>query len=252
MKKTLSKFLVKINRSREGVNVFKDHNGNDIEIVTEILSQNAGYYATMHGEVVNIPEGKRRRRVEYVDDKWKYTDTDEFVSKEFCECTVNYNNEVGYTYVEEPVLKQFFRYDTDIKVGDVIYFHHHVADEANMVEPDIYACEFRQIFGRVRDGVFTSMEEWVFCEPVMYEGEVRSSGLLIPHLISKVSQKGFEGQEIGKWHPSEAIVKYVPEYYKDHLQPGDRISFIKNADYDMKVEGDVLFRINIEHMLYIC
>lgn len=251
MKKTLSKFLVKINRSKEGVNVFKDQNGNDVEIVTEILSQNAGYYATMFGEVVNVPEGKRRRRVEYVEDKWVYHDNGQPMEDGFCECTVNFTKEVGYNYIEEPILKQFFRYDTDIKVGDIIYFHHHVADPANMVEPDIYTCEYRQIFGRLRDGVFTPVEEWVFCEPIMYEGEVRSSGLLIPHLVSKVSQKGFEGQEIGKWHPSEAIIKYVPEYYKDQLNIGDRIAFIKNADYDMKVEGQVMFRMMLDSIMYV-
>jgi co-chaperonin GroES (HSP10) len=124
-----------------------------------------------------------------------------------------------------------------------------VSDDNNRVE-DLYICEHRHIFGRLRDGIFTPVEDWVFCEPIPYEGEERSSGLLVPHLISGMTQKGFEGQIIGKWHPSEAIVRYVPRFWQNQLKKGDRISFIRNADYDMKVEGEVLFRINAEHIMY--
>lgn len=248
--KTITKYAVKIARQSEGISVFKNEKGEDVIIQTEILPQNAGYYATQKGVVVNTPQAKWRRRVIYENDQWLYYDTKEVMPE--CECLVNYTKEVGFNYVDLPVIKTAFRGDVDIKEGDTIYFHHHVADEMNMVEEDIYLCEYRQIFGRVRDGVFTSVEDWVFCEPIPYEGDTRSSGLIIPHLISNVTQKGFDGQVIGKWHPSEAIVKFAPPIYKDQIKPGDRISFIRNADYDMKVEGEVLFRINAEHILYIC
>lgn len=247
--KTISKYAVKIERSMEGISVFKNEKGENVIIQTEILPQNAGYYATQKGTVVSIPEAKWRRKVNYIDDQWVFDDTNEPLG--MCECVVNFTKEVGYNYVDLPVSKTAFRADIDIKIGDTIYFHHHVAEESNKIEEDTYLCEYRQIFGRSRDGVFSSVEDWVFCEPIPHEGSVRESGLIIPHLVSNVTQKGFDGQVIGKWHPSEAIVKYVPEIYKDELKPGDRISFINNADYDMKIEGDVLFRIHAEHIMYV-
>ena len=247
--KTITRYTVKLDRNLEGMSVFKNEKGEDVIIQTEILPQNAGYYATQKGVVTSIPEAKWRRKVEYVDDRWIFDDTKEPLG--LCECVVNFNKEVGFNYVDMPIIKTAFRADVDIKVGDTIYFHHHVADEANMVDEDVYLCEYRQIFGRTRDGVFLPIEDWVFCEPISYEGETRSSGLVIPHLISGMTQKGFEGQVIGKWHPSEAVVKHVPPRYHNDLKPGDRISFIRNADYDMKIEDEVLFRINADHIMYV-
>ena len=248
--KTINKYLIKLDRSDEGINIFKNEKGEDVIIQTEILPQNAGYYATQKGTVVNAPQAIWRRRVVYDGTQWLYDDNNEKMPEGFCECTVKFTQEIGFNYVELPIIKTAFRGDVDIKEGDIVYFHHHVADESNEVD-GMYLCEHRQIFGRVRDGVFTSVEDWVFCEPIPYEGEVRSSGLLVPHLISGMTQKGFEGQVIGKWHPSEAIVKHVPPRYKDDLKVGDRVAFIRNADYDMKVEGEILFRINAEHIMYV-
>lgn len=246
MKTTLYKYLVKIDREEEGINIFKNEKGEDVIIQTEILPQNAGYYATQKGTVVNTPQAKWRRKVEHDQDKgWFFPDTNE----ECFECVILFDEKVGYNYVDMPIVNTAFRNDVDIKVGDIIYFHHHVSDENNRLE-DYYICEHRHIFGRVRDGLFCPVEDWVFCEPIPYEGEERSSGLLVPHLISGMTQKGFEGQVIGKWHPSEAIVKYVPPFWRNQLKKGDRITFIRNADYDMKVEGEVLFRISAEHIMY--
>lgn len=247
--KTITKYTVKLERTHEGISIFKNEKGEDVVIQTEILPQNAGYYATQRGTVTNVPQAKWRRKVNYENDQWIFDDTQEPLG--LCECVVNFTKEVGYNYVDLPVIKTGFRGDVDVIEGDIIYFHHHVADEANMTEEDTYLCEYRQIFGRTRDNVFTPVEDWVFCEPIPYEGNTRDSGLLIPHLISGMTQKGFEGQIIGKWHPSEAIVKYVPPVYKGELQAGDRIAFIKNADYDMKVEGEILFRINADHIMYV-
>tara|TARA_Y100001938_G_C8086366_1_gene432305 strand:+ start:2165 stop:2746 length:582 start_codon:yes stop_codon:yes gene_type:complete len=122
-----------------------------------------------------------------------------------------------------------------LKKGDKVYFHHHVIDERMASEfggDNIYKAHYDQIYCYVRDGKITMLQDYVFVEPIELEDKIGKI-----HIQSKESTKR------GK-------VKFCNQFSKDDgFKNGDEILFIKNANYDMIIEGERLFRMNNNEIL---
>tara|TARA_R100000008_G_scaffold26150_1_gene14235 strand:- start:20540 stop:21112 length:573 start_codon:yes stop_codon:yes gene_type:complete len=116
-----------------------------------------------------------------------------------------------------------------LKEGDKVYFHHHVIDERMASEfggENIYKVHYDQIYCYVRDNKITMTQDYVFVEPIKSEDKIKNL-----YVQSKESTKR------GK-------VAYVNKFSKDEgFGIGDEIMFLKNANYDMIIEGERLFRM---------
>ena len=152
----------------------------------------------------------------------------------------------------------------DVKEGDKIYFHHLVTgaksgvtidkkieDESgqqhkseNLVDwvddENVYKVHWQQIYARVRDGEVHMLNDYVLVEPVKEtENEIKSeSGLFL-----KANQE--EKSNVG-------ILKYVNSNTEAlGAKVGDKIYFETNSDYEMDIEGERLFRMKNNDLIYV-
>ena len=129
------------------------------------------------------------------------------------------------------------RVDDGIKLKEVdkVYFHHHVIDERMTSEfggENIYKVHYDQLYCFVRDNEISMLQDYVFVEPIQLEDKIGNI-----YIESKESVKR------GK-------VKHANKFSKeDGFKNGDEILFIKNANYDMNIEGEKLFRMKNSEIL---
>ena len=123
----------------------------------------------------------------------------------------------------------------NLKKGDKVYFHHFCIDEKMASEfggENIYKINYEQIYCFIRDGKITMTMDYVFVEPVQLEDKIGNI-----YIQSKESVKR------GK-------VKHANQFsINDGFKNGDEILFIKNANYDMIIEGERLFRMKNSEIL---
>tara|TARA_R100001463_G_scaffold23312_1_gene56005 strand:+ start:917 stop:1489 length:573 start_codon:yes stop_codon:yes gene_type:complete len=122
-----------------------------------------------------------------------------------------------------------------LKEGDRVYFHHHVIDERMASQfggENIYKVNYDQIYCYVRDGKITMTQDYVFVKPTQTEDKIANI-----YIESKESTKKGE-------------VAHTNQFSKDDgFAVGDEIVFIKNANYDMIIEGERLFRMKNNEIL---
>tara|TARA_R110001592_G_scaffold108024_1_gene302128 strand:- start:32046 stop:32627 length:582 start_codon:yes stop_codon:yes gene_type:complete len=122
-----------------------------------------------------------------------------------------------------------------LKKGDKVYFHHFCIDEKMASEfggENIYKVNYEQIYCFVRDGKITMTMDYVLVEPVQLEDK-----------IGRIYIESKESVKRGK-------VKHTNQFSKDDgFKNGDEILFIKNANYDMIIEGERLFRMRNSEIL---
>ena len=119
--------------------------------------------------------------------------------------------------------------------GDKVYFHHHVIDERMASQfggENIYKVHYDQIYCYVRDGKITMTQDYVFVKPIQTENKIKNI-----YVESKESTK-------------KGIVAHTNKFSKQEgFGVGDEIVFIKNANYDMVIEGERLFRMKNNEIL---
>ena len=122
-----------------------------------------------------------------------------------------------------------------IKKGDKVYFHHFCIDERmsdDFCGENIYKVHHDQIYCIVRNGKIIMTQDYVFVEPVNTEDKIKGF-----YMQSKESTK-------------EGIVANTNQFSKeDGFKVGDKIMFIKDANYDMVIEGKRLFRMKNSEIL---
>ena len=119
--------------------------------------------------------------------------------------------------------------------GDKVYFHHHVIDERMASQfggENIYKVHYDQIYCYVRGGKITMTQDYVFVKPIQTEDKIKNI-----YIESKESTK-------------KGIVAHTNKFSKQEgFGVGDEIVFIKNANYDMVIEGERLFRMKNNEIL---
>jgi co-chaperonin GroES (HSP10) len=138
-------------------------------------------------------------------------------------------------------ISSYFKTEMELAPGDKVYCHHFIADEKNMIEihgEKLSRLNYGMLYARVRDGKVHMLSDWVLVEIIKdKEEELKSeSGIW---LKTKEEKK----EQIGK-------VKYVnSKSIDDGFKPGDTIMFIKDADYEMEIEGQKLYRMRNQDIL---
>ena len=150
---------------------------------------------------------------------------------------------IQYGIVKYPPIRlsKWLNTEVELKSGDKVYGHHFIGNDSNKIE--IYGKKYNMLpynmlYVRVRDNKVHMLSDWVLVEKVEDREEdiVTESGIILKTQVQKKEQIG--------------VVKYVNSTSIDFgFKPGDRILFIKDADYEMEIEGEKLFRMKNDNIL---
>ena len=157
--------------------------------------------------------------------------------------------EFNYRVTEGPVVASPFKYDTGVRVGDTLYFHHLVVmqggqvltgvDDHYIVKYNPEAISNQAIAYKCQDtGEIKPLTGWSLLEPVDEEDKTKSDVIEVVQLKEKLPTKGRVAftssgiQELG-------------------LKVGDVVGFKENRDYRIHIDGKEYYRTRIEDLLYV-
>jgi co-chaperonin GroES (HSP10) len=141
------------------------------------------------------------------------------------------------------------KYNTGVKPGDTLYFHHHVVvsneGKGQLVDDDIYFVRFdphnsgnTQAYAyKCQDtGEIHLLSEWIFLTPEEQEDEeVTESGIITELKKPEYNMFGY-------------VLYDSPAVQELGLKKGDKVMIMKNADYRMKIDGEEVYRTHITHI----
>jgi len=135
----------------------------------------------------------------------------------------------------------------DLLPGDTVYVHHFVIEDERKVPvkgKDYRWLEYNQIYCRVRDGILKTLGYYILVEPVKYDEskfkKESDSGLVL-------TQKA--GTE---YVDRVGIVAHVGNDAEAHgINVGDKIFFNKNCEYEIKIQGKRLYRMEMRDVITV-
>ncbi len=141
------------------------------------------------------------------------------------------------------------KYDTAVKPGDTIYFHHHVVISNNgkgqLVEDDIYFVRYDPYNSRSTQayayksqdtGEIHLLSEWIFLTPEEQpDEEVTESGIITELKKPEYNMFGY-------------VLYDSPAVQQLGLNKGDKVMIHKNTDYLMEIDGNEVYRTHIDHI----
>ena len=158
--------------------------------------------------------------------------------------------EFNYRVTEGPVVASPFKYDTGVRVGDTLYFHHLVvmqggqvltgADDHYIVKYNEDAISNQAIAYKCQDtGEIRPLTGWSLLEPVEQE-ELKTKSDVI------------EVVELKEKLPTKGRVAFTSSGIKElGLKVGDVVGFKENRDYRIEIDGKEYYRTRIEDLLYV-
>lgn len=171
-------------------------------------------------------------------DTIKFGDTEIFLDSRFDE----FANRIS----EAEIVATPLKFSTGAKEGDTLYFHHHVVlDKRAEIDKELYRVKFDPEGGygsqayayKGEDGEVKVLPGWVFLIPEVGEEPTSESGLII---------------SMKKEVKMEGVVRFdTPELLEMGVKAGDRVGFSKESDYTMEVNGEKLWRMTPNDLLYV-
>ena len=157
--------------------------------------------------------------------------------------------EFEYRITEGPVVASPFKYNTGVKPGDTLYFHHLVVmqggqpltgdDDHYIVKYDPEAINSQAIAFKCKDtGEIKTLGGWTLLEAVEEKEEFPSDLIEMVELEQKLPTKG-------------RLVYGNEETDYMGLISGDVVGFKKNRDYRIKIDGKEYYRTRSEDLLYV-
>jgi len=159
-------------------------------------------------------------------------------------------NEFENRIQEGPVIASPFKYDTGVKVGDTLYFHHLVVLNEGQVltgEHNHYLVRFDPehtinnqaiAYKDQHTGSISPLAGWSILEPV--EEEIAKESDLIE--VVKLSEDPV----------TKGRVAFSAPWIEDiGAKVGDVVGFKKNMDYRIKIDGKEYYRTRAEDLLYV-
>lgn len=172
----------------------------------------------------------------------KFKDTFKMAGKEFYLESKFREFENRYCYGE--VVAVPLKHETPVRVGDILYFHHHVVLDARAeIDKNLYLVRYSktgghgtQAYAYKRDGHLRLFSDWVFVGIEKEEGEKTKSGIILlePSVKKNVATVLYESDELDR----------------EGIKKGDKVYFANNADYEMELEGETVYRMRIDDILY--
>ena len=156
---------------------------------------------------------------------------------------MNWVNQKAEVYSVPDKLDAWMNTEVELEPGDTVYTHHFINDEQHALNVDgmeLSYMAYNQLFARVRNGKIHMVNDFVLVEPIREtEDEIKTdSGLYLK-----------ANEEI---KTNIGILRYVNSDTK-HIgaKVGDKVYFENNADYEMDIEGEKLFRMKNNDLVYV-
>ena len=158
-------------------------------------------------------------------------------------------NEFEHRVMHGEVMGVPQKYKTDVEVGDTLFFHHHVVITPQVVDEKhhLYQVLFDPNGGfssqayavkKKETGEVIALGDWVFLEPIRPEAKLKSDLLEIVSYDTPRNEKG--------------KIKYASDKIKEHgLEVGDTVFFQKDADYEMLIDNQTLWRMLVQHLMVV-
>jgi co-chaperonin GroES (HSP10) len=172
----------------------------------------------------------------------KFKDTFKMAGKEFYLESKFREFENRYCYGE--VVGVPLKHETPVRVGDILYFHHHVVLDARAeIGKNLYLVRYSktgghgtQAYAYKRNGQLRLFSDWVFVGIEKEEGEKTNSGIILlqPSVKKNIATILYESDELDR----------------EGIKKGDKVYFANNADYEMELEGETVYRMRIDDILY--
>lgn len=157
--------------------------------------------------------------------------------------------EFNYRVTEGPVVASPFRFQTGVRPGDTLYFHHLVVMQGGQVltgDDSHYIVKYAEeaisnqaIAYKCQDtGKIKPLYGWSLLEPVEEE-EKEDEGLIeLVHLKENL--------------PTRGRVAFSSDQIEEiGLKVGDVVGFKENRDYRIKIDGKEYYRTRVEDLLYV-
>ena len=157
--------------------------------------------------------------------------------------------EFNYRVTEGPVVASPFRFQTGVRPGDTLYFHHLVVMQGGQVltgDDSHYIVKYAEeaisnqaIAYKCQDtGEIKPLYGWSLLEPVDEE-EKEDEGLV--ELIQLKDNL-----------PTKGRVAFSSDQIEEiGLKVGDVVGFKENRDYRIKIDGKEYYRTRVEDLLYV-
>lgn len=144
------------------------------------------------------------------------------------------------------------KHETDVKVGDTIYFHHHVVVQGGTPLPgyeDCYTVMFHPT---------SAMDSQAFAHKCAETDKVKSlSSWCLLEFVEEKHADDLESDAIKlvdftKKAPTKGRVAYMSKEAKDMgIKSGDVVGIDKNRDYRVVVDGKDYYRTRSDDFMYV-
>ena len=159
-------------------------------------------------------------------------------------------NEFDHRVTSGEVISPPHKYDTGVKEGDTLYFHHLVVlnegtpltgvKDSYLVQYDPEECMNSQCiaYKSKETGEVYPMSGWSLLQYVEEEDSLKSDSIELVSLEEKLPRKG--------------RVSFDAPWLEDiGVRKGDIVGFPKNMDYRIKIDGDEYYRVDPSDLLYV-
>ena len=142
------------------------------------------------------------------------------------------------------------KYNTGVKEGDTIYFHHHVVingGQKMQYGEDLYLVRYSDTRATENQAIAHKSKETGEVKPM------KGWSLLTPYMeeAPKLSEI-IETVELTERPYLNGIVAFDSEDLQDMgVKKGDIVGFKKNHDYEVDIDGEKYFRVRTEDLLYV-
>jgi co-chaperonin GroES (HSP10) len=133
-----------------------------------------------------------------------------------------------------------------VEIGDTVYFHFNSVSEDTKVQLSVYdkpsyLVHLENVFAILRNGKIIMYADRVFCEPVFDDDIVTlEDGMKV-----KKSKSGIITQINVSHNMKRAILSHIgyplKGRNKTEVEPGDKVYYEKDADFENEIEGKVYF-----------
>lgn len=178
----------------------------------------------------------------------KFKDTIEIGGKEiFIDTRFD---EFGHRVSHGVVVSAPYCFDTGVREGDTLFFHHHVTQNVNLALGDnrylvVYDREntrgCQAIAYRNKKKELHMLAEWVFVQPLEREAErVTESGIVLDLKADKKEEK------------EARVFMPHPKLEVQGVGVGSIVGFDRSSDYKIKLDdGSIVFRMTVDDLCYV-
>jgi hypothetical protein len=128
-----------------------------------------------------------------------------------------------------------YKYELKLNEGDTVIFNRLVTQTKNKVFDNVFRSQYPQIYAKIQGETLTPLEDVLFCQPII-ESDYKVGEIEVKGQVSKVC----------------AFVKCLSKGASDvGIRKWDIVYFTKDADYEMDINGTLLYKMHIRSIIGI-